>query len=204
MLYLITGGSGSGKSEYAENLAVHMHKTQFSCGKLFYVATMCPYRSSGEIDAECEARIKRHRNMRREKGFSTIECYCGIRRIEARDHDVILVECMSNLLANEMYREEGHIRSKGAEEEEEMREAILSPLLDLGRKIGCVIVVTNEVFSEGTKLPEETERYLGMLGAINRGLAKEADCVTEVVCGIPVTVPGVDLQKGSLECGGHW
>ena len=41
MLYLITGGSGSGKSEYAEDLLRDLCKDQTE--GLVYVATMFPY-----------------------------------------------------------------------------------------------------------------------------------------------------------------
>lgn len=188
MLYVITGGSGSGKSKYAEDFAVQVRGKQFSSGRLFYVATLCPYRPSGETDPECTARIERHRQMRRDKGFSTVECYCGIGRIETKPCDVVLLECMSNLLANEMYQSEGQIRSFGEEGRKQMRGTILSPLLDMAKRAGCVIVVTNEVFSDGTAADGETARYLGMLADINRELAKAADGVTEVVCGIPLAV----------------
>ena len=85
MLYLVTGGSGSGKSEYAEKLAVHLRERLGSeAGRLYYVATMYSY------DRECDKRIARHRLMRRDKGFSTIEmllrhlpCSGGQRRCAA-------------------------------------------------------------------------------------------------------------------------
>ena len=49
MFILVTGGSGSGKSEFAENIAMKLG------GKMLYVATMKPY------DDECLKRIERHR-----------------------------------------------------------------------------------------------------------------------------------------------
>jgi adenosylcobinamide kinase/adenosylcobinamide-phosphate guanylyltransferase len=50
------------------------------------------------------------------------------------------------------------------------------------------ILVTNEVFSDGTVYGEETQRYLRILGTVNACLARQADHVTEVVYGIPVSV----------------
>ena len=65
MLYLVTGGSGSGKSEYAENLAVSRHRNESKYGRLIYVATMYPYfAGDGKMDSGTAGRIARHRNMR--------------------------------------------------------------------------------------------------------------------------------------------
>ena len=68
VLYIVTGGSGSGKSEYAENLAVRLAKGQ----ALYYVAAMQPCGEEGQ------ERIRRHRALRAGKGFETIECYTNI------------------------------------------------------------------------------------------------------------------------------
>lgn len=178
MLTLVTGGSGSGKSEYAETLAVEAHEKSPE-GKLYYIATMYPY------DEECIRRIERHRNMRSQKGFDTIECYTHLGQVQVNREDVVLLECMSNLLANEMYREEGQI--KPGRETDDVN-VILSPLFALADRAAHVVVVSNEVFSDGMEYEEETKRYVGLLGEINRKIGKKADKVTEVVCGIPVLV----------------
>ena len=90
MFILVTGGSGSGKSEFAENIAMKLG------GKMLYVATMKPY------DDECLKRIERHRKMRDGKGFRTVECYTDLSEI-TESADTILLECMSNLTANVMF-----------------------------------------------------------------------------------------------------
>ena len=180
MLYLVTGGSGSGKSEYGENLAAGL------AGKksLVYVATMFPY------DEESYARIARHREQRAGKGFFTVECFTGAGKLSGQPGEVFLLDCMSNLLANEMYLEGGSIRRRDGEAVRECRQAIIEPLLELGRKKELVIV-SNEVFSDGVSYGEETACYLALLGEIHRQLAGEAAEVTEVVCGIPVPVKPV-------------
>lgn len=188
MLYLVTGGSGSGKSCFAEKLAVDRHRKLFSQGGLYYIATMLPY------DEECLKRIDRHREMRREKGFATIECYSALDKVEAGKKDVLLLECMSNLLANEMYQEDGGIKKRGDAAMQDVAEAILKPVLRLEEKAGCVIVVTNEVFSDGVTYDQETECYIRLLGKINRYLAACAGSVTEVICSIPV------FRKGEAIC----
>lgn len=203
MLNLITGGSGSGKSEYAESLAVAAHKKSPE-GKLYYIATMYPY------DEECVKRIEKHRKMRSRKGFTTIECYTHLEKVKVTGKDVVLLECMSNLLANEMYRKEGRLRadvfsvrsdspsgqtdSLHDEQLHKLYEAILTPLFHLAQQAAHMVVVTNEVFSDGTEYEEETGRYLRLLGKINCETAGKAGGVTEVVCGIPVR------RKGEAEC----
>ena len=94
MLYLVTGGSGSGKSEYAENLAVSLKKEN-----LIYIATMFPF------DDESLKKIERHKIMRKNKGFLTKECYKNLGDISIYKNSTVLLDCMSNLVANEMYME---------------------------------------------------------------------------------------------------
>ncbi|SFG74217.1 bifunctional adenosylcobinamide kinase/adenosylcobinamide-phosphate guanylyltransferase [Oribacterium sp. WCC10] len=65
MYCLVTGGAGSGKSEYAESLALSLAD---SSERLFYIATMYPY-----DDEETKKRIERHKSLRAGKGFITIE-----------------------------------------------------------------------------------------------------------------------------------
>ena len=62
-----------------------------------------------------------------------------------------------------------------------------------------LIIVTNEVFSDGNIYEEETVRYLRLLGEVNRFLAQEADRVTEVVFGIPVVWKTEQREKKKEE-----
>ena len=96
MFLVITGGSGSGKSAYAEQCVL-----DFGPAERIYIATMYPF------DEECDRRIRRHREMRRQKQFSTLECYTGLKTADIPEDSVVLLECMSNLTANEMYQEGG-------------------------------------------------------------------------------------------------
>lgn len=191
MLYLVTGGSGSGKSEYAENLAVRLwERLRPGAGRLYYVATMYSY------DRECDERIVRHRLMRRDKGFSTVECQWDVSRVRAEEKDVLLLECMSNLLANEMYLPEGGIKDRGEKAEEQLEKTVVTPLLELAGQAGELVVVTNEVFSDGARYDPESEKYRALLGKVNRMLAAQADAVTEVLFSIPVIYKGEELLCG--------
>lgn len=213
MLYVVTGGSGSGKSEFAENLAVwwfrkgkrEMNMTDIAekagdcrgvlSGMLFYIATMC------SSDRESIKRIERHKKQRKGKGFTTIECAVGLEQVRADSGAVVLLEDLSNLLANEMYSSSGRIKSFEAGQANaekpsvrQAEQAILLPILRLEKTVSCVIIVTNEIFSEGMEYDEETDRYLSMLGMLNCRLAQMADGVVELVCGIPVWHKGERIE----------
>lgn len=171
MFLVITGGSGSGKSAYAEQCVL-----DFGPAERIYIATMYPF------DEECDRRIRRHREMRRQKQFSTLECYTGLKEADIPEDSVVLLECMSNLTANEMYQEGG----AGGQTVEE----ILAGICYLLKRVRHLVVVTNEIFSDGIDYDSETMRYQSYLGQINSEMGRMADQVTEVVYGIPITVKG--------------
>lgn len=193
MIYVITGVSGSGKSEYAENLAVKLAAGD----PLYYVATMEPYGQEGK------RRIERHHKLRAGKGFQTIECYRNITQIiEQTGADrcrksTILLECMSNLLANEMFGKQCNelVTEKVQLSEEafpvqiESRspaDRLLSGMSYISRQCRHLIIVTNEVFSDGIEYAPETREYIRQLGRLNRELVSMADEAVEVVYTVPV------------------
>ena len=188
MLHIVYGGSASGKSSYAESFAMSLQGE----GRLLYIATMYPYKwNTTEIDPETMQRIERHRAMRADKGFDTVECYRHVEHIVAKRQDVLLLECMSNLLANEMYLEpDSNAGSDMAETMSPVSNKIVQALVDLSTRVQDVVIVTNDVFSDGGSLTydESTREYVKNLAEINCALAREAETVTEVVCGIPVIV----------------
>ena len=74
MMHLITGGSGSGKSAYAEAQILALNGE-----RRIYIATMYPY------DEESHRRIARHREMRAKRKFTTGECYRPLGQGEVLD-----------------------------------------------------------------------------------------------------------------------
>lgn len=179
MIHLVTGGSASGKSAYAENLAVNG-----GSGVRYYVATMRPWGEEGR------QRVEKHRKMRREKQFVTVECYTDLGHLslpgsacgpkEADCNCTVLLECVSNLVANEQFETGGS--------DEEICARIENGIRHLQKQAGNLIIVTNEVFSDSCRYESETVRYIGLMGQVNAGLAAMADQVTEVVFGIPVPI----------------
>lgn len=180
MIHLITGGSGSGKSAYAEEQICKYHKSSAEAA-LYYIATMKPY---GE---ESKQKIRRHRTMREGKGFKTIECYTGLKEtadtLAAKGRSsCILLECMSNLVANELYEESGA--------KADTVETVIAGLGRLQKICQTLVIVTNEVFSESADLTKEMAEYKHILGMINQKAAGMAEKVTEVVYGIPIEIKG--------------
>lgn len=167
MFVIVTGGSGSGKSAFAEEKIA-----QLGAGKRIYIATMMCF------DEESRKRVRRHRRMRDGKGFATIERYTGLESVTLPEDGIVLLECMSNLVANEMFSE------NGAREESVSR--ILNGVRHVREQVRHLVIVTNEIFSDGMDYDEETRRYQEYLGEINQRLAREADQVVEVVYGIPL------------------
>ena len=169
MLILVSGGSGSGKSAFAEELIVSS-----GLETKIYVATMQVW------DAEGQARVDRHRAMRAGKGFATLECPVHLEGADVPAGCALLLEDLTNLAANEWF---GGDRS-GAEER------VLSGLSKLKDHTALTVVVANELFSDGIEYDKETADYLACLARLNRAVAARADQVYEVVCGIPVCWKG--------------
>lgn len=176
MVHLITGGSGSGKSEYAEDMLCRYKKDETE--QLIYVATMYPY---GE---ETKRKIRRHRQMRIGKGFETIECYTDLGCMEGmlgKYRQVsVLIECISNLVSNELY--------SAVWPQADVADEILKGIEAVKRAARNVVIVTNEVNSEGLDYNPEMIRYKQVMGEVNCRLARMADRVTEVVYGIALEV----------------
>ena len=172
MLSIIIGGSGSGKSAFAEDLVCRLP------GRRIYIATMTAR------DPESLQRIARHRQARAGREFETLERGRDLAGAAESESELparanVLLEDLSNLLANEMFRPEGG----GVD-------AVRAGIKALMDRCTNLTVVTNEIFSDGGRYDGMTELYLRNLAMLNRELAREADLVAEVVCGLPNVLKG--------------
>ncbi|MBD5541990.1 MAG: cobinamide kinase [Lachnospiraceae bacterium] len=181
MMILVVGGSGSGKSSYAEEIAVSLARENVNeiTMKKYYLATMQIF------DEEGRDRVERHRNLRKGKGFFTIEqpigISCVLKKMETGDRTVLL-ECISNLTANEMFSGEK------AKTKTQVMEDIIRDIEMLKKQTTHFVVVSNNVFEDGIIYDQTTTEYIHAMGIINYKLAALADRVVEVVAGIPVII----------------
>lgn len=178
IINLIYGGSGSGKSEYAESLVLDYTN---NASQKYYVATMIPY------GKDAEERIMRHKKLRDGKGFETIECAFDLGSVKLEKlGSTVLLECLGNLTANEMFRENCVIESK------KVSQKILLDINEFvkNNKIKKMIIVTNNIFDDGIDYDEDSKNYMEALAKINCELAKKAYKVVEVIAGIPVVLKG--------------
>lgn len=171
MLALVLGEAASGKSEFAEQLAMSL------ADERYYIATM------QVSDSESQQRIERHRQMRQGKGFVTLEqplALAELRLQPKKTGAVAFLECASTLLGNELYLPGGAGPDSW--------QAIWSGVQNLLNQDVQVVVVSNSVFTEGavSVLSSEMQEYLFQLGLLNCRLAQAADQVVEVCCGLPL------------------
>ena len=197
MTVFITGGSGSGKSAFAERVAQSLapsgapaHGGAFC--PLVYVATM-PVASP-----EDAKKVERHHALRAGKGFVTLEKPGKLKDLPDGG-ETMLIECISTHTANLMFSTQNAPADAAALEQaahyanfwtETLKEE-LKPIL---QRKGNTIFVSAEIASDGTTYSPETEAYKKVLTAINRHLLEQCDAAFELVCGIPVRI------KGELPC----
>ena len=160
----IIGTPNSGKSAMAEKIVTELSDPEHR----IYVATMIPYGKEGR------ERVERHRMMRYGKGFITIEAPFDICS-ELSDHNMstgsrlgdmtVLLECLSNLVANEMFERRS--------DRDEMLGRLYEDIRWIAKRAGNLVIVSNhfeieESFDDETRFYAET---LDMLNEMVSGLA---------------------------------
>lgn len=172
MLIFITGGAASGKSAYAETVVKKLFDRDG--GTLVYLATM------ESESAEGQERIRRHREMRTGKGFVTVEKSTHLSSVKVPPKSAVLLECLTNLAANELFGRDG--AGKNSFEE------ICNGLLCLKKQARHLVIVSGEVFSDGICYDPATVEYQKLLANLHGWIASRADFVQEIVCGLPAKV----------------
>lgn len=164
---LITGGARSGKSQFAQKLAVE------ASGSVLFVAT------AEAKDEDMRLRIEAHQKSR-PGSWKTLEAPLGISGIIGQhtgEAEIVVIDCVTMLVANIMLQGQGE-------------EPVLKEIEDLINQMdeleATFILVSNEV---GLGLVPDNElgrRYRDCLGRANQILAQHADEVYLMVAGIPV------------------
>ena len=176
-IVLVTGGSRSGKSAFAQGMAERLR------GPRAYVAT-CPV-----LDEEMRRRIQSHQVARLGKGWDTIEEPVDLCRVvrQAVNYRVLLVDCLTLWINNLLYEAEQAGRAIGEPEVERRSRAVLDACAE---REGAILFVTNEV-GWGI-IPENAlaRRFRDLAGRCNQVMAARADAVVLTVCGIPLFLKG--------------
>ena len=99
---LILGGERSGKSSFAELLAARL--SQITRAPVLYLATLYV----GD-DSENKARVARHKRQRASLGFKDLEIIFDFaENVDyIAEHQIVLLDCVTNLLTNRLYRPQG-------------------------------------------------------------------------------------------------
>jgi adenosylcobinamide kinase/adenosylcobinamide-phosphate guanylyltransferase len=172
-IILVTGGSRSGKSSYAQKLAEALP------GPRAYIATCLV------IDPEMARRVEKHRESRRVLDWETIEepaDLAGTLRWAAA-YRVILVDCLTLWVNNLLYEAEG----RGTVFTEEAMTVRCREVIDAcGSFPGTIIFVTNELGMGIVPDNETARRFRDCAGRCNQMMAEAAGKVTLVVAGIPL------------------
>jgi len=169
MIYLITGGERSGKSSYAQNLALQLSDTPI------YVATARKWDDDfqNRIDRHQQERDERWTNIEKEKYLSEID-FSG---------KTALIDCVTLWLTN-FFADHKYDAALSLEE------AKKEFLLLASQENTALIIVTNEI---GMGVHAETHigrKFVELQGWMNQFLASRADEVVLMVSGIPVKIKG--------------
>ena len=176
-IILVTGGARSGKSTFAERLAM-----KISDNRKAYIAT------AQIFDNEMAQRVELHKNRRGEEWItfeSPFEAEKIISKI-ANDFEVILFDCLTIYISNFVCNFESLDDTKKIYSE---LQSVVEKLIDESKKInGTIIFVTNEV--GGGIVPENklARIFRDCAGIANQMIAKSADKVYLVTAGLAVDI----------------
>lgn len=188
MIHLIIGGARSGKSSYAESLALNYHRQDFQC---HYVAT-----AMGSDD-EMQSRIERHQQDRdaSQIPWITHEHPVNLQQLLteiAAPNRLILVDCLTLWLTNELLADQisASAFSRSQEKELAFQQRKKDLLVSLEQVSGAILLVSNEVGSGIVPLGTLSRQFVDEAGWLNQAIAKVANQVTLVVAGLPLCLKG--------------
>ncbi len=178
-LILCSGGARSGKSEFAEKLALSLK------GEKAYIATARIY------DEEVQTRVNQHKARRGEEWKNyEIPLHISASFADlAKDSDILLLDCLTMYVMNYMMDcESDEVESILINEMNNLFEI----LMHIENK--TLICVTNEI---GLGIvPEDalSRRFRDLAGLINRMVANQATEVFFTVSGITIEIKGKGVK----------
>lgn len=167
-IILVTGGQRSGKSTYAESLALSHSDSPV------YIATAHIW------DEEFRERVRKHQE-RRGPQWTNIEEEKRLSHYDVTGR-VVLIDCLT-LWATNFFFEAGDDTII-----DDVLESIKLEFDAFTRQDADFIFVTNEIGMGGTSSNAVQRRFTDLLGWFNQYVASKADEVTLMVSGIPVKI----------------
>ena len=177
MITLITGGSRSGKSAYAEKLLDGIND-------VVYIATAEIY------DDEMQERVKKHIKRRNPK-WRTYEGFLNLEKaVNGEKH--YLLDCITNLISRILFQITGEKEKPCEEDIQKTIDVSLTQIKNLILEIkkinGSLILVTNEVGSSIVPMHTVSRAFSDIQGIVNAKIAELADEVVLCVCGLPIKI----------------
>jgi adenosylcobinamide kinase/adenosylcobinamide-phosphate guanylyltransferase len=166
-IILITGGQRSGKSRYAEELALSLADNPA------YVATAHVW------DEEFRERVRRHQE-RRGPQWTNIEEEKYLSRHDLTGR-VTVIDCVTLWLTNFFFENQNH-------DTQQVLDMVKAEFDRFTAQDATFIFVTNEIGSGGVSVDTVQRRFTDLQGWMNQHIASRADEVILVVSGLPVTV----------------
>ena len=183
---LILGGQRSGKSRRAEQLAEQWLKGAAG-RKAAFVAT------AQARDDEMRHRIERHQEQRRARlpGMRTIEEPLALDRVirrYSRPERLLVIDCLTLWLANQLARHEDVVPRKGHGVAENFcqSEAMTSLLTAIEQSRGPLVFVSNEIGLGVVPVGAGVRAYVDALGWLNQQVAARCQRACLMVAGQPL------------------
>ncbi len=179
MITLVLGGAKSGKSLYAEKIAIQSQK------KLIYIATAQAY------DNEMEQRIilHQHRRIEQNVNWHTIEEPIALanlleqfnKKVQTDNHYLVLIDCLTLWLTNLLCKLD-----------QEQRQLEIDAFLDLlSHSQLDIILVSNETGLGIVPMDQLSRQFIDLAGSLHQQIALLADRVILTVAGLPLTLKGI-------------
>ena len=199
MIIFVTGGSASGKSGYAGELAERLATDHPENKKILYIATL------SDRSEESEQRVERHRKLRKKGSYRVEECFSletlrelsGEKNLEnpaipfekqkESMHGIVLFDSLDGFTANVFFEETDSFRQH---EVDQLAEKTAGLMKSLAAVSIALIIVSDAIYSDGIEYDEGTRGYMKYTAMTEQLLATAADHVIEVVCGIPLLLKG--------------
>ena len=164
MIYYITGGERSGKSSYAQDLALSLAPTAK------YIAT------SRIWDEDHQKRIDKHKKDRDHR-WTSVEEEKYLSTVVQKD-EVVVIDCVTLWLTNFFVDTKNDIHQALQLAKEELEKLFLVE--------ASIIIISNEIGMGVHAQTEVGRKFTELQGWVNQFIAKHADIATVMISGIPL------------------